>query len=53
MTLSHLHLIHRHEPETWSRRLMVTVFVAAGSLMRFSGGEHRAAIDADPYDGEL
>lgn len=40
---------HRQVRDTWSRRLTVTAFVAAGSVLRWTGAEHRAMVEPDPY----
>jgi hypothetical protein len=50
MYFAPLSLAHRRSRDAWSRRLMTTLFVTAGTMMRFTDGEHRAAISADPYD---
>jgi hypothetical protein len=49
MTFPTAPTLHRHVRETWTRRLAVTVFVAAGTVLRLGSGEHRAMVEPDPY----
>lgn len=49
MTFPAAPMLHRHVRETWTRRLTVGVFVAAGTVLRLAHTEHRAMVEPDPY----